>query len=704
MNEIVTPLLTVDEARRLNTDERLQLLKERWNLELPIVFGRVTWHQSGYWMLSGVCGPSMTPLEYPLSDYNGYVVDRVYIGEERDINPALEGTFARITFEIAPDRARRNQRNPLLICAVKKSLTQYENIQFMDAVADSNGNIWVEEFVKRDYLQRKSSQWDEVLRPLKERVEELQPECEALENQVIRFQQDVDSLQTSVAILDEKKRVMTKTVDQLTAFVKKRADQLRELDFITEDQYRHLISEGNSTPPEPYLEFSKDLSEDFPKLVSTIQAYLHEQGKLYPRYLLTDFLTLLRTNDFIVLAGLSGSGKTQLVKAFADATHGVAHIIPVKPNWTSAEDLLGYYNPIQRTYLTTPFLEALMQAKNDPERLHLICLDEMNLARVEYYFADFLSCLEDREQAPAINLYSSDEADHVLSEFKGFLDLVDDAISSQPDTRVETFGKLMLNEALNKRLQELLGTGEKEHIIGLHNRLRRLVAGVLNVPATFTLPLNVRILGTVNVDETTHYLAPKVLDRAHVLRFISPLEYDTDKIAEEVDSAKASRVWLTPDDLRSPREPYPKFNKNDFVAKYLIQWRQDFLAPLGMDIGLRTIRQALHYCNLFTEAVAEGSDDEKKQAALNNILLHKILPRFSFDGRSKVEASIAPDTAAGTDVTKQSLVVTFRADVEKNIGLGKLPENLVPTLNAVTEIGRLVARAENNDAVFNYWS
>ena len=429
---------------------------------------------------------------------------------------------------------------------------------------------------------------------------------------------------------------------------------------------------------------------------------------MYPRYLLTDFLTLLRTHDFIVLAGLSGSGKTQLVKAFADATHGVAHIIPVKPNWTSAEDLLGYYNPIQRTYLTTPFLEALMQAKNDPERLHLICLDEMNLARVEYYFADFLSCLEEREQAPVINLYSPDEANHVLSEFKGFLNLVDDAISSQPDTKVEKFGDLMLNEALNKRLQELLGTGEKEHIIGLHNRLRRLVAGVLNVPATFTLPLNVRILGTVNVDETTHYLAPKVLDRAHVLRFISPLEYDTDKIAEEVDSAKTSRVWLTPDDLRSPRESYPKFNKNDFVAKYLIQWRQDFLAPLGMDIGLRTIRQALHYCNLFMEAVAEGSDDEKKQAALNaalnNILLHKILPRFSFDGRSKVEASIAPDTAAGTDVTKQSLVVTFRADVEKNIGLGKLPENLVPTLNAVTEIGRLVARAENNDAVFNYWS
>ncbi len=85
MNETVTPLITVDEACELNEDERLQLLKERWNLELPIVFGRVTWHQRGYWVLSGVCGPNMTPLEYPLSDYNGYVVDEVYIGEEPNI-------------------------------------------------------------------------------------------------------------------------------------------------------------------------------------------------------------------------------------------------------------------------------------------------------------------------------------------------------------------------------------------------------------------------------------------------------------------------------------------------------------------------------------------------------------------------------------------------------------------------------------------
>ena len=80
-----------------------------------------------------------------------------------------------------------------------------------------------------------------------------------------------------------------------------------------------------------------------------------------------------------------------LVKSFADAIGGKAFIIPVKPNWTSAEDLLGYYNPLEKKYLATPFLEALLEAQNNPTIPYFICLDEMNLARIEYYFADFLS-------------------------------------------------------------------------------------------------------------------------------------------------------------------------------------------------------------------------------------------------------------------------------------------------------------------------
>lgn len=67
----------------------------------------------------------------------------------------------------------------------------------------------------------------------------------------------------------------------------------------------------------------------------------------------------------------------------------------------------------------TPFLEALIEAKQNPDIPYFICLDEMNLARVEYYFADFLSKLEERNEQPTIQLYSDDEAAHVLAELKG---------------------------------------------------------------------------------------------------------------------------------------------------------------------------------------------------------------------------------------------------------------------------------------------
>ena len=95
------------------------------------------------------------------------------------------------------------------------------------------------------------------------------------------------------------------------------------------------------------------------------------------------------TNDLIILAGDSGSGKTNLVKSFAKAIGGKSVIIPVKPNWTSAEDLLGYYNPLENKYLSTKFLDTLLEAQENPNTPYFICLDEMNLARVRVLFRRF---------------------------------------------------------------------------------------------------------------------------------------------------------------------------------------------------------------------------------------------------------------------------------------------------------------------------
>jgi hypothetical protein len=116
----------------------------------------------------------------------------------------------------------------------------------------------------------------------------------------------------------------------------------------------------------------------------------------------------LKTRGFVVLSGVSGTGKTWLAQAYADAVNAKALVVPVAPNWTTNEDLLGYLSPLDRSYHDTPFSQFLRDAGAEWEiargqgrtawPFHLI-LDEMNLARVEYYFAKFLSAMEIRARA-----------------------------------------------------------------------------------------------------------------------------------------------------------------------------------------------------------------------------------------------------------------------------------------------------------------
>ena len=247
---------------------------------------------------------------------------------------------------------------------------------------------------------------------------------------------------------------------------------------------------------------------------------------------------MIQTNDLIILAGESGSGKTNLVKSFADAIGGKAFIIPVKPNWTSAEDLLGYYNPLEKKYLSTPFLEALIEAQNNPTIPYFICLDEMNLARVEYYFADFLSLLEERNEIPEIKLYSEDETSHILSELKNVLELIETTKEKYQKKNIINFIKLLQDEEINKELTRVCGLSDKDSLIKYHTDIRRMINGILRIPPKLKFPKNVRIIGAINIDETTHYLSPKILDRAHIMKFDSPLLFNWSQITDEIEENK----------------------------------------------------------------------------------------------------------------------------------------------------------------------
>jgi 5-methylcytosine-specific restriction endonuclease McrBC GTP-binding regulatory subunit McrB len=110
------------------------------------------------------------------------------------------------------------------------------------------------------------------------------------------------------------------------------------------------------------------------------------------------FISGLGTSHFSILEGLSGTGKSSLPRYFAKFTNSNVLFMPVQATWRDKTNLVGYFNEFSKRYSETEFLTQLYHANYDPDRLHFFVLDEMNISRVEYYFADLLSVLEYPEE------------------------------------------------------------------------------------------------------------------------------------------------------------------------------------------------------------------------------------------------------------------------------------------------------------------
>lgn len=488
---------------------------------------------------------------------------------------------------------------------------------------------------------------------------------------------------------DQIEAEMNNKIQRLKSYVADKAHFLKTFEFVDEDDIDLFLNQSKPLIERvDGLSFNEDLNGDFQKAVSYIHAHLVDMEYMYPRHVVENYLTLLRTKDLIILAGDSGSGKTNLVKSFAKAVGGKSIIIPVKPNWTSSEDLLGYYNPLEKKYLATPFLEALIEAQQNPEIPYFICLDEMNLARVEYYFADFLSLLETRDDEPEISLYAESESAHVLSELKAVVDVIQSTKDKYSEHGVVNFIELLKDEQLNSQLRLAFGFSDKDSLIKYHSEIRRMLSAVMTMPSSIKMPANVHIIGAINIDETTHYLSPKILDRAHIIRFESPLLSDWNEILEEVvdygfDDASKPLIF----DIQSLgyRANYPKFDPKDPFCELFISLNKEFFHKLGIEFGMRTIRQGLNYLNLLKDV---NDDDE---IAVNNFLLHKVLPKFTFDGNKQIGAQ-----------TKLELVE--RVFVERLKQLLPNHETYSDIFSSVHTLENVVSDAKANDGIVNFWS
>lgn len=350
------------------------------------------------------------------------------------------------------------------------------------------------------------------------------------------------------------------------------------------------------------------------------------------------YLTAIRTKSFMLLAGISGTGKSRIVRKLAQATvteelqkaegykgtdfandrwtlHSPANfeLIQVKPNWHNSMDVIGYLSNIPSPhYVFTPFIEFIVKAWQHPKVPFFLCLDEMNLAPVEEYFAEFLSAIESRS-------FEGEEylTDPIIKPFNSFGTTKDEngVDISIGDMMIDTLFPKVKASNTNSELLKI-----KEHF----------------QTKGLTLPKNLIVIGTVNMDETTFSFSRKVLDRAMSVE-MNEVNYDsfltdtTDddlkaivKALEENDDADLNELLV--DRHIEAREIIDELGED---AKFTIDYLKRINALLEgtpFKLGYRAANEAL----IYLQASKEFSQTDRT-AALDNFTLMKILSRIDGD-------------------------------------------------------------------------
>ena len=256
--------------------------------------------------------------------------------------------------------------------------------------------------------------------------------------------------------------------------------------FLPEDEMEHLIvalvsapdasMQKEATPEEPSqatpkqpsqaetdsLAPSADSTQNETVFLQRFLSHVHTSGYVYTQKDLVNFHVAMKSSTLVILSGMSGTGKSKLFSLYGESLGLPSEeicMIPVRPSWTDDTDILGYLDTTTMLYRAadTGLVDTLRDASQNPDKLYLICFDEMNLARVEHYFSQFLSVLENPVGKRFLQLYNPE--------------------------------------------------------------LEGRVYNANEYPSRIELGKNLLFVGTVNLDESTFHFSDKVLDRANVIRF-----------------------------------------------------------------------------------------------------------------------------------------------------------------------------------------
>ena len=377
-------------------------------------------------------------------------------------------------------------------------------------------------------------------------------------------------------------------------------------------------------------------------------------GALGTEYICS-YLTALRTKPFMLLAGISGTGKSRIVRKLAQATTTQKYdndedrwkdnrpenfeLIQVKPNWHNSMDVVGFYSNISEKYEFTPFVEFIVKAWQHQDTPYFLCLDEMNLAPVEEYFAEFLSAIESR----SIDENGDYITDPIIKPFK-------------------KYGKDVCEAMLR-------------HLLGEAHHTESNPLAVQFSEKGLTLPPNLMVMGTVNMDETTFSFSRKVLDRA---MSVEMNEVDYDKFL----SGESEQFPLLTDmnELLVIRPQRAAEVTEEIESDKVIAYLKDvntLMEGTPFKLGYRAANEAMLYvaaCKKFA-----GSDYALANA-LDEFTLMKILSRIEGDDSRLGIADDDPRIATlGIETSEQhtSLLTCLKAIVHKHIGASSETEKKI---------------------------
>jgi predicted nucleic acid-binding Zn-ribbon protein len=465
----------------------------------------------------------------------------------------------------------------------------------------------------------------------------LETECEALRGEKSRLLDDRDDL------AHERNRLRLQ-VDADEAEARKLGTQVEELTArkaVLEAEVSRLAGERGSGPSESD-EFDENIIADLkqpPKVFEnnlkksaltlqedealyTVHRYLKELGLVYSPRVINAFHTALKINDaaqLTVLAGVSGTGKSLLPRRYAEAM-GIRFLpFAVEPRWDSPQDLLGFYNYIEKRYRATELARAMVYL--DPfntstladhishsDEMMIVLLDEMNLARVEYYFSEFLSRLEARPPWA-------------------------------PDLKADACRDAFITVDIRGRSEG---------------------------PIQLFAPHNMLFVGTMNDDESTQSLSDKVLDRGNIMQFAAPDRFEQAVPQKVVHPSpilpfKTWKTWCKPPRLSVSDQEYVSN-----VISQLAKIMQAFGRPFGHRLNAAMILYVANY-------PAASGLTKNLQVPLADQVEFRILPKLrGLNIEEHTDTFERLERLIGQDLGDNELAAQFKATCDRQRNAGGL--------------------------------